>query len=279
MFRAMFLILTCMLVWNLAPAAEEGDFIFFGIVTVRDGKTVLIRNPELAEAEAKECEEALDRFLKLERTFSATTDEDGELAYEWGNDGGRLTDENLVPYVAYFVTPGQEVRLTGAEVEPHDPTMGLMRGWTLGVVHVGWWAPETTEACSITVEYYDDDSYKVVVVLEDDEIKVGANGESPSGVKWEIVSIERTENQAIINVETDKGPEGHGFDFWIATKEWPEPRRSIVWSEESEDGTKLIYPASCWANKDEELHSFEMRERDPELVKKWEVKNFALKAE
>lgn len=279
MFRAMFLILTCMLVWTAAPAAEEGAFVFFGVVTVRDGKTVLIRNPELPDAEAEKCEEALEGSLDLDRTFTTTTDDDGELAYEWGDDEGRLTDENLVPYVAYFVTPGQEVHLTAAEAEPHDATMGLMRGWTDGMAQVSWWAPETTEECSISVEYYDDDSYKVVVVLEDDEIKIGANGESPAGVKWKIVSIDKTENETTVNVETDKGPEGHGFDFWTATTEWPEPRKTFAWSEESEDGAKLIYPVSRWAGEEETLSRFEIRERDPELAKKWEVKSFALKSE
>jgi hypothetical protein len=254
--------------------------IFFGIVTVRDGKTVFFPNPALTDEQAALCAEVLQGSLQLDRTFTTTTDEDGVLMYTWGDDEGRLTQKGLVPYVAYFATSDQKVKITESEAEPHDPMMGMMNAWTLGMAHVRWWAPETTEECTLSVEYYDDSSYKVIAVLEDDEIQVGANGESPTGVKWKIVGIDRTDDEITVEVETDKGPEDHGFDFFLATTEWTEPRETFAYPDESEDDAKLIYSVTRWVHEeDEEICHFEIRERDPELAKTWEVKDFPLKSE
>jgi hypothetical protein len=262
-----------------ATAADEPVFIFYGVVTVRDGKTVLIQNPELTDEQVTTCKEVFENFLELDRTFSTGKSDDDTLTYTWGDDEGELSEEGLVPYVACFATPGQFIDVTDADAQPRADRMTFQRSSTLGIAQVGWWAPETTETCSVSLQYYDETGYKVVATLEGDELAVGASGTSPDGVAWEITRIEEKENEILINVETEKGPEGHRFVFWIATKKWDKPRQDSPWSEESEDGTKLTYPASRWLMGDDEVTSFEIRERHPDRIKTWAIEDFALKRE
>jgi hypothetical protein len=53
-----------------AARAETQRFIFFGVATVREGKTVLFRNPDLSKAQANTCTQALEGMLDLDRTFT-----------------------------------------------------------------------------------------------------------------------------------------------------------------------------------------------------------------
>ena len=261
-----------------AVAADEPGFIFFGVVTVREGKTVLFQNSDLTEEQVKTCKEALKRFIKLDRTYTTSKDKEGELTYKWGDDEGTLSEGGLVPYIAYFVTPDQFIQIDKANAQPRAQYMTFQRSSTIGFADLRWWAPETTEKCDLSLEYYDDSSYNVIAVLKDDKIAVGTGGTSPDGVNWKIASIEEKEREVVINVETDKGPEGHEFVFWIATKKFKIPRQDSPWTKESEDGEKLIYPASHWAKNKADISHFEIRERHPDRIKKWETKGFRLKA-
>jgi len=260
------------------PAAEEGGFMFFGVVTVRDGATVLIQNPELSEQQVAACAALLEGKLELDRTFTTSKDAKGELRYTWGDEEDTLLKEGLVPYVAYFVTPGLFIQFKCKDitVTPYEAKMGFSTWSTSDVATAGWWAPETTETCDIAMKYYDDSSYKTVVKLEGDNIAVGASGTSPDGVSWKIASIEEKEDRAIVNVETDKGPEGHRFTFQTVTTNWEKPQDHSPWIEDTEDGKGLLYPVSRWVESNEKLVSFEIRERHPDRMKQWEVKGFPL---
>jgi hypothetical protein len=275
-FGAVLSVLACGLP---APAAEPGEFIFFGIVTVRDGKTVLVQNPALSDEQVARCKELIGDALGLDRAFSTAKSEEGGLTYTWGEDEGELSAEGLVPYVAYFVTPDQYVPLEEGTAEPREANMASCTSSVPDVVSVSWWAPETTEKCSVHLEFYDETSYKPVATLKGDEITVGAGGTSPDGVKWEIASIAEEENGVVVNVVTDKGPKGHAFVFWVTTANFDEPQRESPWTDETEDGKRLVYPVSCWADSEDELICFQIRERHPDRIKKWDLKDFSLKAD
>jgi hypothetical protein len=272
---------SCLLIVVALPlsAAEEPQLVFYGIVTVRDGKTVLYRNPELSDEQAKACAEAAGAYADLDRTFTTSKNDDGELTYTWGEEEGVLTEPGLVPYVACFVTPGEYISVEEAEGTPRVDAMTSSRMSTLDVAQVAWWAPETTKAVSVSLKYYDSSCYRRVVELKGDEIAAGAKGKSPDGVNWTIASVDRKAGEVVINVETDKGPEGHRFEFWIATKDWEEPRQDSPWTTESDDGSKLIYPVSRYVDDDDEVTSLAIRELHPDRMKAWSVKDFALETE
>ncbi|MBN1919010.1 MAG: hypothetical protein JW889_13975 [Verrucomicrobia bacterium] len=276
-----FLLLASFVIGIALPlwAAEEPSFLLYGIVTVRDGNTMLCRNPELTDDQVTQCTEMLEGWIDLDRKFSTSTNDDGALAYTWGEDEGMLSQKGLVPCVAYFVTPGQYVALEECEAAPLADEMGISWSVTIGVVQVFWWVPETTESLSLSIKYYDSSSYKRVAFLKGEEIAVDAGGTSPDGVNWNIASIGQEDERLVINVESDRGPDGHRFDFWISTSQSDEPLHEAPWTNESEDGSKLIYPVSPWLTDDEQMTTFEIRERHPDRAKTWAVKDFALKAE
>ncbi len=260
-----------------AMAAEEGEFIFFGVVTVRDGKTVLFQNPDLTKEQVALCRDKLKHFLGLDRTFTTSKYEKGGLKYEWGSLKGGLAEDGLVPYVAYFVTPNQYVSLTAGNAEPRALNMIFQRGSTPGIASLRWWAPETTEKCDLSLEYYDDSSYKAVATLKDDEIGPGPSGKSPDGVNWKVTGIEPKGNGLVVKVETDEGPEGHQFVFWIATKRFKTPRQTSPSPQKTEDGKGFVYSVFYMVKSEEELGYLDIRERLPERTNTWEAKGFLLR--
>ncbi len=266
------------------PAADEGAvqtetqaFVFFGVATVREGKTVLFRNPDLSKTQVDTCTQALEGMLDLDRTFTTGTNKEGALEYTWGDDEGELTKAGLVPYEATFATPGEFIDVEEAKAEPCEMRMGFSTSAMTDCVIVSWWAPETTKACDISIEYYDNSSYKTVASLKGNTIAAGAAGTSPDGVSWKIVGVEEKENQVMVTVETSKGPEGHEFDFLTATKDFATPMKQSVWPEPTEDGKGMVYHVSFWAESAKEITSLEIRERHPDRIKKWAIKGFALK--
>lgn len=259
--------------------AETGEFIFFGVVTVRDGKTVLFQNPKLSKEQAEKHAETLEHMLDLDRTFTTTRNKEGVLEYKWGAyDEGQITKEGLVPYVAYFATRDQFVDVDEANAKPCVMRMGFSSSTTTRLVMVSWWAPETTKTSDISVAYYPDSSHKTVAVLKGDKIAASAGGTSPDGVKWKITRVEEKKNEVVVTVETSKGPDGHKFVFWTATTKFKTPTRSLSWAKETMDGEGLAYAVSFWAESTEELVSLEILERDPDRMKTWAIKGFVLKS-
>jgi hypothetical protein len=179
--------------------------------------------------------------------------------------------------VAYFATPGQFIDIEEAKAKPCQMRMGFSTSSTTDCAIVSWWAPQTTKACDISVEYYDNSSYKAVATLKGDKIAVGASGTSPDGVSWKITGIEEKEDEVVVTVETSKGPKDHEFDFLTATTDSEIPQRQSPWTDKTEDGKGLIYPVSFWAESVKEVASIKIRERHPDRIKKWAVKGFSLK--
>jgi len=282
MFRTTVLITVlalCCALWAPANAAETGDFLFFGIVTVRHGKTVFIQNPKLSEEQATKCQKIACDALELDRAFTTTKNAKGELTYTWGDDEDELTEEGLVPYVAYFATPDQYIPLEEWKAEPRKTNMGSWTSSVPGLITVGWWAPETTEQCSLHLEFYDEAGYNTVATLKGDTIAVGASGTSPDGVSWEIASIEEQDYGVVASVVTDKGPEGHAFVFRVSTTKFEDPHVESPWAKETEDGKKLVYDVTFWADSKDQLACLEIRERHPDRITKWELKDFPLGGE
>ena len=262
------------------PAAADGQdsFLFYGIVTVRDGKMVLFQNPALSDEQVAKCAKSLEGFIDLDRTFTTAKDDKGKITYTWGDDEGQLSEAGLVPCAAYYVTPGQYIDVNEVTITPYVGQMGSSTSSTSGMATLRWWAPETTKQCDLALEYYDDSSNKAVAKLEGKAIVLGASGTSPDGVAWKIAGIEEKKGNTEVNVETGKGPDGHEFVFWAATTDWKTPNQMFAWPERTKDRKGFRYSVSCWAETKDELVSFEIRERHPDRLKNWAIKAFALKA-
>jgi hypothetical protein len=202
------------------------ELVFFGVVTVRDGKYVLFQNPDLKgdALEAAQCQLLESGILTGPCLADETASPSDRLLFQLGigaqhveGQGGEH-ERGDVPYRIYLISGAQSVSLDDQQIDPNPQRAQGMRT-AQGCVEVQWWAPEAIESISFSTMYWFDTDCDVTARLEKKQLTVGAAGRTAYGVNWRIIKLSEEKNRIRIGLEASPAPQGKRLLVRLMTAE------------------------------------------------------------
>lgn len=231
----------------LGEERERPELVFFGVVTVRDGRYVLFQNPDLEgdaleRAQRQLLESGLGGSLDLADKNAPLSDRvlvrlrvgTQYIEPKVGDPG-----HGLVPHRLYLVSSAESVSLDDREFDP-KPQRALQMSRVKGCVEVRWSTKDEIDSFSFSTAYWFDTDCEVTARLQKAQLVVGAAGRTMFGVKWRINNLIEEADRVTVGLEAGPSPQSKRLFLRLRSAEGeaiPCGGRSV--SESSDPNTEV----------------------------------------